>query len=125
VIRGADTLSLTEIALARRELAEKASEGRLSLDEVTGGTFTLTNLGMLGVDVFQAIINPPQSAILATGRIAERPVVEDGQVVASPTVYLTLSVDHRVLDGATAARFLQDLQVHIEDPDEFFLRESV
>ena len=125
VIKGADTLSLTEIALARRELAEKASEGRLSLDEVTGGTFTLTNLGMLGVDVFQAIINPPQSAILATGRIAERPVVEDGQVVASPTVYLTLSVDHRVLDGATAARFLQDLQVHIEDPDEFFLRDSV
>jgi len=125
VIKGADTLSLTEIALARRELAAKATEGRLSLDEVTGGTFTLTNLGMLGVDVFQAIINPPQSTILATGRIAERPVVEDGQVVARPTVYLTLSVDHRVLDGATAARFLQDLQVHIEDPDQFFLRDSV
>lgn len=125
VIKGADGLSLTEIALARRELAEEATTGRLTLEEVTGGTFTFTNLGMLGVDVFQAIINPPQSAILATGRIAERPVVEDGQVVARPTIYLTLSVDHRVLDGATAARFLQDLQTLIEDPHETFMRDVV
>jgi len=125
VIRGADELSLTEIALARRELAERAAAGRLTLDEVTGGTFTLTNLGMLGVDVFHAIINPPQSAILATGRIAERPVVENGQVIARPTIYLTLSVDHRVLDGATAARFLQDLQTLIEDPDQSFLKDIV
>jgi len=123
VIKGADELSLAEIALARRELADRATAGKLTLDEVTGGTFTLTNLGMLGVDVFQAIINPPQSAILATGRIAERPVVEKGQVVARPTIYLTLSVDHRVLDGATAARFLQDLQALIEDPYQFFLRD--
>lgn len=123
VIRGTDELSLTEIALVRRELADRATAGKLTLDEVTGGTFTLTNLGMLGVDVFQAIINPPQSAILATGRIAGRPVVEKGQVVARPTIYLTLSVDHRVLDGATAARFLQDLQVLIEDPHQFFLRD--
>ena len=125
VIRGADRLSLTEIAVARRALAEKAQAGRLALDEVTGGTFTLTNLGMLGVDVFQAIINPPQSAILATGRIADRPVVENGEVVARPTIYLTLSVDHRVLDGATAARFLQDLQALIEDPYGLSLREAV
>lgn len=125
VIRGADRLSLTEIAVARRALAEKAQAGRLALDEVTGGTFTLTNLGMLGVDVFQAIINPPQSAILATGRIADRPVVENGEVVARPTIYLTLSVDHRVLDGATAARFLQDLQALIEDPYRFLPREVV
>jgi pyruvate dehydrogenase E2 component (dihydrolipoamide acetyltransferase) len=125
VIRGADELSLAEIAVARSELAEKAKAGRLTLDEVTGGTFTLTNLGMLGVDVFQAIINPPQSAILATGRILERPVVEDGEVVARPTIYLTLSVDHRVLDGATAARFLQELQTLIEDPYEFFLKDAL
>jgi pyruvate dehydrogenase E2 component (dihydrolipoamide acetyltransferase) len=125
VIKGADGLSLTEIALARREMAEKATAGKLALEEVTGGTFTLTNLGMLGVDVFQAIINPPQSAILATGRIAERPVVEDGKVVAGPTIHLTLSVDHRVLDGATAARFLQDLVTLIEEPYEFFLRDIV
>jgi pyruvate dehydrogenase E2 component (dihydrolipoamide acetyltransferase) len=125
VIKGADELSLTGIALARSELAEKATAGKLALEEVTGGTFTLTNLGMLGVDVFQAIINPPQSAILATGRIAERPVVEEGQVVARPTIHLTLSVDHRVLDGATAARFLQDLQTCIEDPYQVFLRDVV
>ncbi len=123
VIKGADELTLTDIALTRRELTEKAIAGKLALDEVTGGTFTLTNLGMLGVDIFQAIINPPQSAILATGRIAERPVVEEGRVVARPTIYLTLSVDHRVLDGATAARFLQDLQVLIEDPYDFFVHE--
>ncbi|NIN65760.1 MAG: 2-oxo acid dehydrogenase subunit E2 [Anaerolineae bacterium] len=125
VVKAADELTLAEIAAARSELAEKAKAGRLTLDEVTGGTFTLTNLGMLGVDVFQAIINPPQSAILATGRILERPVVEDGEVVARPTIYLTLSVDHRVLDGATAARFLQELQTLIEDPYEFFLRDAV
>ena len=122
VIKGADELSLTEVAVARRELAKKATAGKLTLGEITGGTFTLTNLGMLGVDVFQAIINPPQSAILATGRIAERPVVEKGQVVVSPTINLTLSVDHRVVDGATAARFLQDLQALIEDPHQFFVR---
>jgi len=120
VIKGADELSLTEVAVARRELAKKATAGKLTLGEITGGTFTLTNLGMLGVDVFQAIINPPQSAILATGRIAERPVVEKGQVVVRPTIHLTLSVDHRVLDGATAARFLQNLQALIEDPYESF-----
>lgn len=125
VIRGADKLSLTQTAATRSELAAKAAEGRLSLDEVTGGTFTLTNLGMLGVDIFQAIINPPQSAILATGRIAERPVVEDGEVVARPTIHLTLSVDHRVVDGATGARFLQDLRRVIEDPFEFFLKDVV
>lgn len=125
VIKGADELTLSQIALARKELSEKTAEGRLTLDEVTGGTFTLTNLGMLGVDVFQAIINPPQSAILATGRIAERPVVEQGQVVARPTIYLTLSVDHRVLDGAAAARFLQDLQSLIEEPYQFFLADIV
>ena len=125
VIGHADRLSLTEIAKARSILAAKASQGRLSLDEVTGGTFTLTNLGMLGVDVFQAIINPPQSAILATGRIADRPVVENGKVVARPTIHLTLSVDHRVLDGASGARFLQDLRRVIEDPYEFFLKDVV
>jgi pyruvate dehydrogenase E2 component (dihydrolipoamide acetyltransferase) len=77
------------------------------------------------VDIFQAIINPPQSAILATGRIAERPVVEDGEVVARPTIHLTLSVDHRVVDGATGARFLQDLRHVIEAPFEFFLKDIV
>jgi pyruvate dehydrogenase E2 component (dihydrolipoamide acetyltransferase) len=80
---------------------------------------------MMGVDVFQAIINPPQSAILATGRIAERPWVVEGRVVAKPTIHLTLSVDHRVLDGATGSRFLQDVSSAIADPDDFFPDEAL
>jgi len=120
VIKRADEKGLAQIAGERKELADKAAEGRLRLEELEGGTFTLTNLGMFGVDEFGAIINPPQSAILAVGRIAERPVVEKGEVVARPTIRLTLSVDHRVLDGAEGARFLSDLKALIEEPDEDF-----
>jgi len=118
VIKKADEKRLAQIAKERKELADKAAEGRLRLEELEGGTFTLTNLGMFGVDEFGAIINPPQSAILAVGRIAERPVVEEGQVVARPTIRLTFSVDHRVLDGAEGARFLSDLKALIEEPEE-------
>jgi pyruvate dehydrogenase E2 component (dihydrolipoamide acetyltransferase) len=118
VIKRADEKALAQIARERKELADKAAEGRLSLEELEGGTFTLTNLGMFGVDEFGAIINPPQSAILAVGRIGERPVVEEGLVVARPTIRLTLSVDHRVLDGAEGARFLSDLKRLIEEPEE-------
>ncbi len=115
VIKKANEKGLTQIAGERKELADKAAEGRLSLEEVEGGTFTLTNLGMFGVDEFGAIINPPQSTILAVGRIAQRPVVEEGQVMARPTIRLTLSLDHRVLDGAEGARFLSDLKALIEE----------
>lgn len=115
VIKKADEKGLAQIASERKELADKATEGRLRLEQLEGGTFTLTNLGMFGVDEFGAIINPPQSAILAVGRIAERPVVEDGQVVPRPTIRLTLSLDHRVLDGAEGARFLSDLKALIEE----------
>ena len=118
VIKKADEKGLAQIAHERKELANKAAEDRLSLEELEGGTFTLTNLGMLGVDEFGAIINPPQSAILAVGRIAERAVVENGQVVARPTIRLTLSLDHRVLDGAGGARFLNDLKALIEEPGD-------
>ncbi len=120
VIKNADQKGLGEIARERNELADKAAKGRLSLEELEGGTFTLTNLGMFGVDEFGAIINPPQSAILAVGRIAQRAVVEGGKVVARPTLRLTLSVDHRVLDGAEGARFLSDLKALIEEPGEVF-----
>jgi len=120
VIKRADEKGLAQIAKERKELADKATEGKLSLEELEGGTFTLTNLGMFGVDEFGAIINPPQSAILAVGRIAERPVVEEGQVVARPTIRLTLSLDHRVLDGAEGARFLSDLKALVEEPEEDF-----
>ncbi len=117
VIKRANEKGLEEIVRERKELADKALDGKLRLDELEGGTFTLTNLGMFGVDEFAAIINPPQSAILAAGRIAERPVVEEGEVVARPTIRMTLSVDHRVLDGAEGARFLSDLKGLIEEPE--------
>jgi len=116
VIRQADRKSLSEIAAERATLVAKAEEGRLTLDEISGGTFTLTNLGMYGIDQFQAIINPPQSGILAVGRVKERPVGVDGQLALKPTVFLTLSCDHRVLDGTMAAAFLQRVVELIEEP---------
>lgn len=98
------------------ELVERARAGKLSLADLEGGTFTLTNLGMFGVDQFQAIINAPQAAILAVGRVRERPVAVSGAVVIRPTLYLTLSLDHRLVDGAQGARFLERLAQLIEEP---------
>lgn len=117
IIKETDKKSLEQIVRERKALVDKAAAGRLAPDDLQGSTFTISNLGMLGVDEFSAIINPPESAILAIGRIAERPVAEDGQVVCRHTVRLTLSVDHRVLDGAAGARFLADLKQLIEDPN--------
>jgi pyruvate dehydrogenase E2 component (dihydrolipoamide acetyltransferase) len=116
VLREADRKSLSQIASERAQLVEKAHTGTLSVDDLSGGTFTLTNLGMFRVDAFQAILNPPQSAILAIGRIAERPAVVGGQLVARPTAVLSLSCDHRVLDGALAAQFLGRVVELIEQP---------
>ena len=116
VIHHANQKSLGEIAQLRAHLTGKAQQGRLHLDEMSGGSFTLSNLGMYGVDQFQAIINPPQSVILAVGRIKERPVGENGQVVLKPVFFITLSCDHRVLDGVAGAAFLGDLVRLIEDP---------
>jgi pyruvate dehydrogenase E2 component (dihydrolipoamide acetyltransferase) len=120
VLERADRMTIEGIAQTRKALVEKAAAGTLGLDDLEGGTFTLTNLGMLGIDEFAAIINPPQSAILAVGRIAERVMAVDGQVVVKPSVHLVLSVDHRVLDGADGARFLGDLKRVIEEPDDMF-----
>jgi pyruvate dehydrogenase E2 component (dihydrolipoamide acetyltransferase) len=114
VLGQADTMTIAAIARRRETLVEKATAGTLGPESLEGGTFTLSNLGMLGIDEFAAILNPPQSAILAVGRIRERAVVENGTVVVRPTVHLVLSVDHRVLDGADAARFLSDLRDSIE-----------
>jgi pyruvate dehydrogenase E2 component (dihydrolipoamide acetyltransferase) len=116
VLRQADRKPLAQIASERAQLVEKAHAGRLSLDDLSGGTFTLTNLGMFRVDAFQAILNPPQSAILAVGRIVERPAVVGGQLVARPMAVLSLSCDHRVLDGALAAQFLGRVVELIEEP---------
>ncbi len=120
VIHNADCLGLAEIAARLDDLASRARQGRLLPDEVAGGTFTLTNLGMYRVRQFTAIINPPQCAVLAVGRIAKRPMVverADGDEVAvRPMMEMTLSADHRVLDGAVAARFLEDLVRALENP---------
>ncbi len=116
VIRGADKLGLVEIARKRSDLAERARQGKLLPHEFEEGVFTISNLGMYRIDSFDAILNPPQAAILAIGRIKERPLAENGQLVSAPQLNLSLSVDHRVLDGARAARFLSDLADMVEAP---------
>jgi pyruvate dehydrogenase E2 component (dihydrolipoamide acetyltransferase) len=109
VIRDAGTRPLGELARERAELAAKAQAGSLSLDEIEGGTFTISNLGAFGADAFTPIVNPPQCAILGIGRIIDRPMVVDGRVEVRPTTWLSLTFDHRIVDGAPAARFLQAL----------------
>jgi len=114
VVHNADQKTLGEIASALKELVEKAREGRLTKEDVSGGTFTITNLGMYGVDVFIPIINPPETAILGVGRVTEKPVVVNGQITIKPVVQLSLSFDHRIVDGAPAAQFLQRVKQILE-----------
>ncbi|WP_406430175.1 2-oxo acid dehydrogenase subunit E2 [Streptomyces sp. NBC_00631] len=116
VIHDADRKTLTDIAREARALAGKARSGHLTLDELTGGTFTVSNLGPYGIDHFTALINPPQAAILAVGAAHPEPVVRDSEVTAGTVIALTLSIDHRVLDGATGAAFLADLKALLEQP---------
>lgn len=116
IVRGADQKSLQEISEEVRALVKKAKEGKLALDQFQGGSFTLSNLGMYGISHFQAIINPPQAAILAVGGIQDVPIVKSGQVVAGQVVHLSLSADHRVIDGVLAAEFLRTLQTYLENP---------
>ncbi len=119
IIRNADKVELSEIAAQRRDLAERARSGKLRPADIAGGTFTISNLGMFGVDAFTAIIIPPQAAILAVGRIADRVVVVDGHPGVRPMMTLTLSSDHRVVDGARAAKFMQDLVEAIGSPEQY------
>jgi pyruvate dehydrogenase E2 component (dihydrolipoamide acetyltransferase) len=116
VIRDADKHGVLDIARESRRLADAARSGKLKPEEFSGGTFTVSNLGMYDVEEFTAVINPPESAILAVGSIVPTPVVRDGQVVVRDIMKVTLSVDHRALDGATAARFLQELKRLLEQP---------
>ncbi len=117
VMHNADRLGMRAIAAQLADLAARAREGRLKLDDLQGGTFTLSNLGMLGIDRFTAILNPPQAAILAVGRTSKRPVVaDDDRIEVRPLSTLTLTADHRVLDGASAARFLATIQQALEHP---------
>jgi len=116
VITRADEAALSALAGRRRDLISRAKERKLKPEEISNGTFTITNLGMYNVDAFCAIVNPPQAAILAVGRISERVVPVDGAPAIRPFMTLTLSCDHRVVDGATAAKFLDDLSSSIQDP---------
>jgi pyruvate dehydrogenase E2 component (dihydrolipoamide acetyltransferase) len=116
VIHDADQLDLAALADRREELVRRAREGRLEPGDVQGGTFTISNLGMYGVDAFTAIINPPQAAILAVGRIADRVVAVAGLPAVRPMLTLTLSCDHRVVDGARGGAFLQALAETLEEP---------
>jgi pyruvate dehydrogenase E2 component (dihydrolipoamide acetyltransferase) len=116
VISDAANKPLTTIATERRELADRAKSGRLRPADIANGTFTISNLGMYGVDAFTAIITPPQAAVLAVGRIADRIVPVHGAHAIRPMMTITLSSDHRVVDGAQAALFLQDLAAALSDP---------
>jgi pyruvate dehydrogenase E2 component (dihydrolipoamide acetyltransferase) len=116
VVRDADQKSLRQIATETRELIGKARENRLSGQDITGGTFTVSNLGMYGIDEFQAIINQPECAILAVGAVMQKPVVQDGQIVIGNRMRVTLSADHRVLYGVDAAEFLREVQRLLEEP---------
>ena len=113
-LRNADKMSFAEIREETLRLAERAKSGKLTKPEYSGGTFTVTNLGMFGLDEFVAIINPPQVGILAVGAIKERAVVRDGQIVVRPMMTLTLTYDHRAIDGAPAAEFLKNLKIALE-----------
>jgi pyruvate dehydrogenase E2 component (dihydrolipoamide acetyltransferase) len=116
VIRGCRQLSVKEIAGRSRELIDRVKGGKITAAEISGGTFTISNLGMYGVEEFMAVIFPPQGAILAVGAIVDKPVIRGGHIAAARVMHATLSADHRLLDGAYAAKFLQELKKALENP---------
>ena len=118
VIHNAQAASLPEIATKRREVAERARAGKLRPTDIADATFTISNLGMYEVDRFCAIITPPQAAILAVGRIADRVVAVEGKPAVQPVMSMTISCDHRVADGARAAKFLNDLAEALRTPSK-------
>ena len=116
IIKAAETKGLVEISNAMKDLAKRARDGKLKPEEFQGGTFSISNLGMFGVREFGAIINPPQGCILAVGAGEQRPIVKDGALAVATVMSCTLSVDHRVVDGAVGAEFLAVFKKLIEDP---------
>jgi pyruvate dehydrogenase E2 component (dihydrolipoamide acetyltransferase) len=116
VIRSAERLSVQEIADARAELVERARNGRLQQTDLEGGTFTISNLGMFGIERFVAVLNPPQAAILAVGSVEEKVVAVDSQPTVRPRMELMLTCDHRAVDGATGAQFLTTVKAFLEEP---------
>jgi len=116
VVRNADVKSLAQIGAEARDLAQKARSRRLKPEEYTGATFSVSNLGMFDIDEFTAVINPPEAGIVAVGSIAEKAVIVDGAVVPRRRMRITMSCDHRVIDGATGAQFLRTLKQMLENP---------
>ena len=121
ILRNCEQKRLDQINAELRDLADRARSRKLKSEEYTGATFTISNLGMFGVEQFAAIVNPPEGAILAVGTIVEKPVVKNGQIVIGHTMKMTLSSDHRIIDGVVAARFLQDLKTIMENPASLVL----
>lgn len=122
VVRDADQKSIAEIELEIAELGAKAKDGKITMEELTGGTFTITNGGVFGSMLSTPILNPPQSAILGMHRIEKRPVVENDEIVIRPMMYLALTYDHRIVDGAGAVRFLVTIKEMLEDPARLLLQ---
>ena len=122
IIRNADMISLAEIETQIREYGQKATDGKLTIDDLTGGTFTITNGGVFGSLLSTPIINPPQSAILGMHAIQDRPVAENGNVVIRPMMYVALSYDHRIIDGREAVQFLVSIKQQLEDPARLLLQ---
>jgi len=116
VIRDADRRTIQEIAAARADIVGRARDGKLQLADLEGGTFTISNLGMFGIEQFVAVLNPPQAAILAVGSTEEKPVVRDGQVEVRPLMSMTITCDHRAIDGADGAEFLRTVKELLEEP---------
>jgi pyruvate dehydrogenase E2 component (dihydrolipoamide acetyltransferase) len=116
VIREAERKSLVQLATERGQLVERTREAKLTQEDLEDGTFTISNLGMYGVEIFTAVLNPPQAAILAVGAIEEKPVVEESDVVVRPLMAMTLTCDHRAVDGAKASEFLRELKLLLEEP---------
>ena len=121
VVRNADRMSFAEIEKTIANFGKRAKEGTLTADDMTGGTFTVSNGGVFGSLLSTPIINPPQSAVLGMHRIEERPIVRDGQIVAKPMMYLALSYDHRLIDGREAVTFLVRVKEAIEDPTRLLI----
>jgi len=121
VIRDADQMSMAEIEMAINDAASRARQGKLSMEEMQGGTFTITNGGVFGSLLATPIINPPQTGILGMHKIEDRPVVEKGEIVIRPMMYVALSYDHRLIDGKDSVQFLVSVKELLEDPARLLL----
>ena len=117
IVKKADTKSIQEISEEFAGLAKRAQKGKLRREEILGGTFSVSNLGMFGIKHFEAIINPPQGAILAIGGAIEKIIASEGKPLSANIMSVSLSCDHRVIDGAVGAKFLQALRKHVEEPE--------